>query len=89
MGRHKDPLKDEQLVKATLFGNAILGGMIGYLVTSAFISTLYYPTFWILMGLAVALRNSTQTYIASQRDAAISVGLAPKMTHWLRPRPVR
>lgn len=46
--------------RAALFGNAILGGMIGYLVTSTFISTLYYPTFWIMMALAVALKNTTQ-----------------------------
>ena len=87
--RDKEPVKDEQVVRATLFGNAILGGMIGYLTTSAFISTLYYPTFWILMGLAVALRNSTQTYAASQQGTIISTTFTPKVTPWMRPRPVR
>ena len=87
--RDKEPAKDEQVVRATLFGNPILGGMIGYLATSAFISTLYYPTFWILMGLAVALRNSTQTYAASQQGAIISTTFSPKVTPWMRPRPVR
>ncbi|GAB1723765.1 MAG: hypothetical protein GDA65_18645 [Nitrospira sp. CR1.1] len=87
--RDKEPVKDEQVVRATLFGNAILGGMIGYLTTSAFISTLYYPTFWILMGLAVALRNSTQTYAASKPDTVISTTLSPKVNPWMRPRPVR
>ncbi|MBX3340238.1 MAG: O-antigen ligase family protein [Nitrospira sp.] len=85
----KAPLKDDQVMRAILFGNAILGGMIGYLATSAFISTLYYPTFWIMMGLAVALRNSTQTYAASQANAVISAPLAPKVSPWMRPRPVR
>ncbi len=85
----KPLVKDEQVVRATLFGNAILGGMIGYLTTSAFISTLYYPTFWILMGLAVALRNSTQTYAASQVDAVVSPHVLPKVSPWMRPRPVR
>lgn len=85
----KPLVKDEQVVRATLFGNAILGGMIGYLTTSAFISTLYYPTFWILMGLAVALRNSTQTYAASQVDAVVSSHVVPKVSPWMRPRPVR
>ena len=56
--------QDPHLARAVLFGNAILGGMIGYLVTSTFISTLYYPTFWIIMALAVALRNTTQAYVA-------------------------
>jgi hypothetical protein len=89
MRRGNEPIKDEQVVRAVLFGNAILGGMIGYLATSAFISTLYYPTFWILMGLAVALRNSTQAYAASQSDPIVSAVLAPKVSPWMRPRPVR
>lgn len=81
----KSTVKDEQVGRAILFGNAILGGMIGYLATSAFISTLYYPTFWILMGLAVALRNSTQTYADSQTDAIVSTGPAPKVSPRMRP----
>lgn len=55
-----------RLTRSALFGNAILGGMIGYLVTSTFISTLYYPTFWIMMALAVALRNTTQDIVDDQ-----------------------
>ena len=87
--RGTEQAKDVQVVRASLFGNAILGGMIGYLMTSAFISTLYYPTFWILMGLAVALRNSTQAYTVSQPDAIASTTRAPKVSPWMRPRPVR
>ncbi len=87
--RDNEPPKDKEMVRATLFGNAILGGMIGYLATSAFISTLYYPTFWTLMGLAVALRNSTQTYAASKIKTVVSPSLAPKVSLWMRPRPVR
>ena len=59
-------VEDNQLSRAGLYGNAILGGMIGYLVSSAFISTLWYPTFWIVMGLAVAVRNTTQRHALSQ-----------------------
>ena len=80
---------DLQLSRAILYGNAILGGMIGYLATSAFISTLYYPTFWILMGLAVALRNATQAYRVSQPDSIAATRLARKVSPWMRPRPVR
>jgi hypothetical protein len=58
--RDEADIQDLQISRATLYGNAILGGMIGYLATSTFISTLYYPTFWIMMALAVALRNTTQ-----------------------------
>ncbi|MCS6316244.1 MAG: O-antigen ligase family protein [Nitrospira sp.] len=80
---------DPELERAVLFGNAILGGMIGYLTTSAFISTLYYPTFWILMGLAVALRNSTQAYTVNQLDTSTTSTLTPKVSLWGRPRAVR
>ena len=59
---------DLQAAHAILFGNAILGGLIGYLTTRAFISTLYYPTFWIMMALAVALRNTTQSHKANKGD---------------------
>lgn len=85
----KEQEKDPQVTRAILFGNAILGGMIGYLTTSAFISTLYYPTFWILMGLAVALRNSTQAYTVSQPGTSAASTVVPKGTPWERPRPVR
>lgn len=57
---------DIQFSRAISYGNAILGGIIGYLVTSAFISTLYYPTFWIMMALAVALQNTTQAYAGNE-----------------------
>ena len=56
---------DADLEKAAWFGNAILGALVAYLVTSTFISTLYYPTFWILTGLAVALKNTTERYVKS------------------------
>ncbi len=80
--------KDIQLSRAVLYGNAILGGMIGYLVTSTFISTLYYPTFWIMMGLAVALRNSTRAYSVKQPEA-IATPRTMKVSPWMRARPVR
>lgn len=60
---------DPQLSRAILYGNAILGGMMGYLTTSTFISTLYYPTFWIMMALAVALRNTTMTLPGENHEA--------------------
>lgn len=67
-------VEDQQISKATLYGNAIWGGMIGYLATSAFISTLYYPTFWILMALAVALRNTTDSYAMRALNQSEVVG---------------
>ena len=79
---------DVQLTRAVMYGNAIFGGMIGYLVTSTFISTLYYPTFWIMMGLAVALRNTTQGYAATHPEASGNHGRL-KMSAWMQPRPIR
>ncbi len=79
--------KDDQLYRAALYGNAILGGMIGYLVTSTFISTLWYPTFWIMMGLAVALRNTTQGYAAAHPIPGNQSSL--KISPWMQPRPLR
>jgi O-antigen ligase len=71
-GIAKGPVEpvDMQISRAVLYGNALLGGMIGYLVTSAFISTLYYPTFWIMMALIVALRNTTMTSSGVGREPA-------------------
>ena len=64
--RKVERANDPQFARAVLFGKAISGGMIGYLATNAFISTLYYPTFWIMMALAVALRNTTERYVAAE-----------------------
>jgi O-antigen ligase len=86
---HRDQVDvaDSELLRASLYGNAILGGMIGYLATSAFISTLYYPTFWIMMALAVALRNTTKEYAASQ-PPVLSTSTVPRVSPWMRPRSV-
>jgi hypothetical protein len=79
--------RDSQLNRAALYGNAILGGMIGYLVTSTFISTLWYPTFWIMMGLAVALKNTMQGYTATHPVIGNHGSL--KISPWMQPRPLR
>lgn len=87
--RENEQEADPEFARAALFGNAILGGLIGYLITSAFISTLYYPTFWILMGLAVALRNTTQAYSVSRPDTKVSSLMASKASLLARPLPMR
>lgn len=86
--RDETDIQDLQISRAALYGNAILGGMIGYLATSTFISTLYYPTFWIMMALAVALRNTTQSHTANYPEVA-AVHTASKFSPWMRPRPAR
>ena len=86
--RDEADIEDTQIMRLTLYGNAILGGMIGYLVTSTFISTLYYPTFWVIMALAVALRNTTKGYMANQPEM-IAAHTLPKVSSWIRHRPTR
>jgi len=56
-GMELDRIND--LKKAFFYANAMQASFIGYLVTSIFISTLYYPSFWVMMGFVVALRNIT------------------------------
>jgi len=58
------------LKKAYFYANAMQASLIGYLVTSIFISTLYYPSFWIMMGFVVALRNITVRDLASNFKTA-------------------
>jgi len=86
--RKVDRANDPQFARAVLFGKAISGGMIGYLATSAFISTLYYPTFWIMMALAVALRNTTERYVAARKEA-VDTAAAFVVSPLFRQRPVR
>jgi len=87
-GKSRQVKEGIELEAVTWFGNAILGALVGYLVTSTFISTLYYPTFWILTGLVVALKRTTDRYlIASVQSAPAS--MHTKSTLFSRPQPSR
>ncbi|BCA54097.1 hypothetical protein W02_12370 [Nitrospira sp. KM1] len=48
---------DNENRSALLMARAMEGSMIGFLVSSIFISTLWYPSFWVMMGFIIALRN--------------------------------
>lgn len=65
----------------TWSGNAMLGALVGYLATSTFISTFYYPTFWILTGLIVALRN-TMVRLASANQEVAPVANRPIVSRY-------
>lgn len=39
---------------------AMEGSLIGFIISSVFISTLWYPSLWIMIGLIVALRNISE-----------------------------
>ena len=49
------------------YAYAMEASLIGFLVSSIFLSTLYYPNFWVTMGFVVALRRIV-TPEASRRD---------------------
>lgn len=58
---------------------AIEASLIGYLVSGAFISVLYYPNSWVLMGFALSLRK------ISDRNQSESVAAEPEKrptTEW-------
>jgi O-antigen ligase len=57
MDRLQDLRRRNKLQNALFAARALEGAFIGYLVASTFVSTLYYPTFWILVAFSIALRN--------------------------------
>ncbi|CAD7772030.1 O-Antigen ligase [Candidatus Methanoperedenaceae archaeon GB37] len=48
-------------IRFIIFG--ITGAMLGYLISGIFLSVLYYPHFWLLIALCVALRNIVQNRV--------------------------
>lgn len=61
---------------------AMEGSLIGFIVSSVFISTLWYPSLWIMMAFVVALRNVSET----QSVEAIPVAVQTKHS-WGVPLP--
>jgi O-antigen ligase len=51
---------DERYEKLRSLGLGIMGGLIGFLVSGAFLSVLYYPQFWALCSLSTVLGNLTK-----------------------------
>ena len=49
---------------------AMEGSLIGFIVSGVFISTLWYPSLWIMMALVVALRNISETQSGGALPAA-------------------
>lgn len=50
-------LKENTTINDLNLAFSLEASLIGYLVSSIFISTLYYPNFWILMGFTVCFRR--------------------------------
>jgi len=57
---HKDLYPLEESRRIYYLALALEGGLVGFLASSVFISTLYYPNFWILCGFILSLRRILQ-----------------------------
>jgi O-antigen ligase len=53
----KEKYSGEESKRIHFLALALEGSLVGFLASSAFISTLYYPNFWILCGFIVSLRK--------------------------------
>ena len=68
--------KHGQIVQAgedmlVYLARAMEGSLIGYIVSSVFVSTLWYPSLWIMMALVVALRNISEVEGGELRQDAV------------------
>ena len=56
-----------RLNKLKFISYAVSGSLFGYLVSGIFISVLYYPHFWILCALPIALNNVAINTVMQQK----------------------
>jgi O-antigen ligase len=81
----KDLARIRQLSRQRLVGSetatavlplahAMEASVVGFLVSSLFISTLYYPNFWVAMGFVVALRRIATREATDGRSGAVASG---------------
>lgn len=57
--RHGQPMRPGEDMRVYL-ARAMEGSLIGFIVSGVFISILWYPPLWIMMGFVVALRNISE-----------------------------
>ena len=69
------------------YAHAMEASLLGFLVSSVFISTLYYPNFWVTMGFVVSLRRIV-TLKPPRTSAETPKGLAWPSAARNRPRPL-
>ena len=58
-GKHGQIMKTGEDVRVYL-ARAMEASLIGFIMSSVFVSTLWYPSMWIMMGFVVALRNISE-----------------------------
>jgi len=71
-----------------LYAHAMEASLVGFLVSSIFISTLYYPSFWVTMGFVVALRRIATLESPRTAAARSSDQVMPSRGTRARPRPL-
>jgi hypothetical protein len=52
---------------------AMAASLIGFLVSSIFISTLYYPSVWVMIGLSVALKKWANSVNGKESSLEVSM----------------
>jgi len=77
IGSNKDLVEEEQARtspqdletgnKCRLLGLGLSGSMIGFLVSAAFLSVLYYPQFWLMCSLGISLKKCKLLSIVAQK----------------------
>jgi O-antigen ligase len=67
--KHGQPVQAGEDIRAYL-ARAMEGSLIGFIVSGVFISILWYPALWIMMGLVVSLRNISETHSGEALPAA-------------------
>jgi len=64
----KDKMLHRSIIKCNSLSLGLMAGMIGFLTSGAFITVLYYPQFWLLCSLGVALSNCSHNIIAKNNE---------------------
>jgi O-antigen ligase len=72
---------DPDAAAAGFLASGLMAGMVGALVTGAFITVLYYPVIWILTGLLAALDAVRRE---AKRSARIEAGAGPSSRRFER-----
>jgi O-antigen ligase len=70
------------------YAHALEASLWGFLVSSIFISTLYYPNFWVTIGFVVALRRTVTLELSRTGAASVASDKATPNAIRYRPRPL-
>jgi probable O-glycosylation ligase (exosortase A-associated) len=80
------PARLQQFYILNVLTRANDAAMVAYLVTGAFLSVLYYPHFWLQIGIGIAIKRAADNLMAEECVPAQPP--APRVRAW-SPRPAR